>query len=63
MFLDDFLVIGRPSSSRCEEQLKIVLERLNIPVADGGPDYNLGFPGNRNGHSGTHSSSSKAEGV
>ena len=35
-YLYDFLIIGRPSSSQCEEQLKILLtvfERLNIPVA------------------------------
>ena len=35
-YLDEFLIIGMPSSSQCEEQLKILLavfERLDIPVA------------------------------
>ena len=35
-YLDDFLIIGAPSSGQCEEYLRILLvdfERLNIPVA------------------------------
>ena len=35
-YLDDFFVIGAPSSSQCEEYLRILLivfERLDIPVA------------------------------
>ena len=35
-YLDDFLIIGTPSSGQCEEHLRILLvdfERLNIPVA------------------------------
>lgn len=35
-YLDDFLIIGMPNSSQCEEQLGILLavfDRLNIPVA------------------------------
>lgn len=35
-YLDDFLIIGAPSSGQCEEYLRISLvdfERLNIPVA------------------------------
>ena len=35
-YLDDFLLVGSPSSNQCEEHLKILLmtfERLNIPVA------------------------------
>lgn len=35
-YLDDFLIIGAPSSGQCEEYLRILLvgfEKLNIPVA------------------------------
>ena len=35
-YLDDFLLVGSPSSNQCEEHLKILLktfDRLNIPVA------------------------------